>query len=186
MKVGYARVSTSEQNEARQVEAFKGLGIEKIFLDKMSGKNTARPELQEMLKFVREGDTVYITEYSRLARSTVDLLNLVQRLTDKGVNVVSIKESLDTSTPNGKFMLTVFAGLSELERATIRQRQKEGIAIAKAQGKFKGKQPIKIDVARFKKECEKWRNNEQTAVATMKKFGLKKNTFYRKVKELGL
>ena len=142
-KVGYARVSTVEQNEARQVEMLKSYGCEKIFVDKLSGKDMVRPQLQAMLEYVREGDTVIVSEYSRLARSTKDLLDIIQGLNDKGVTVISDKERLDTSTPQGKLMLTVFAALAEFEREIMLQRQREGIALAKAAGKYKGKKPIK-------------------------------------------
>lgn len=184
--IGYARVSTHEQNEARQLAAFEERNADRIFLDKCSGKDAERPELKKMLDYVREGDTVIVTEYSRLARSTSDLLSIVDRLTGKGVQLVSLKEKLDTSTPQGKLMLTMFAGLAEFERAMILERQREGIAIAKAQGKYKGRMPITFDTERFKSECAKWRRGEQTAVVTMKKLDMKPNRFYRKVKEMGV
>ena len=135
--IGYARVSTIEQNEARQLVAFEGFTekITKTFIDKMSGKDTYRPQLQAMLEYVREGDVVVVSEFSRLARSTRDMLQIVQELTEKGVGLISLKEKVDTDTPQGRFMLTVFAALAELERETILQRQREGIAIAKQQGK---------------------------------------------------
>ena len=127
-----------------------------------------------------------MTEFSRLARSTTDLLNIVQQLREKGVEFVSLKEQLDTNTPQGRFMLTVFAAMAELERETILQRQREGIAAAKCAGKYKGRQPIKIDETVLHRECQKWRAGEQTAKETMRKLGIKPNTFYRRVKELGL
>ena len=184
--IGYARVSTHEQNEARQISAFEEMGTDRIFLDKCSGKDADRPELKKMLEYVREGDRVIVTEYSRLARSTSDLLRIVEELTKKGVQLVSLKESLDTSTPQGKLMLTMFAGLAEFERAVILERQREGIAIAKARGKYKGRKPIPVDEARFRAECAKWRRGEQSAVCTMKKFDMKPNRFYRRVREMGL
>ena len=100
MKVAYVRVSTAEQNEARQVEALEKYGIEKWFIEKKSGKNTDRPKLQEMLAFVREGDTVHIHDLSRLARSTADLLVIVENFNSQGVHLVSNKENIDSSTPN--------------------------------------------------------------------------------------
>ena len=186
--IGYARVSTEEQNTARQLHSFEGFSerIEKVFIDKMSGKDTNRPELQAMLNYVREGDVVVVSEFSRLARSTRDMLQIVQELTDKGVDLVSLKENVDTSTPQGRFMLTVFAALAELERETILQRQREGIAIAKQQGKYKGRKPIPFNEEKFRAECKKWRNGEQTAVATMKKLDIKRNRFYQIVKKLKL
>lgn len=186
--IGYARVSTEEQNESRQIVAFEGFSekIKKVFIDKMSGKNTNRPELQAMLNYVREGDIVVVSDFSRLARSTRDMLQIVQELTDKGVGLISLKECVDTETPQGRFMLTIFAALAELERETILQRQREGIAIAKQQGKYKGRKPLPFNEDKFRAECKKWRNGEQTAVATMKKLDIKRNRFYQLVKKLGL
>lgn len=187
--IGYARVSTEEQNEARQLESFRTFRetISKTFIDKCSGKNMNRPQLQAMLEYVREGDDdVVVSDFSRLARSTRDMLQIVQDLTDKGVGLISMKENLDTDTPQGKFMLTVFAALAELERATILQRQREGIEIAKAEGKYKGRKPMPIDEAKFKEECVKWRSGEQTAMDTMRHLNIKPNRFYRIVKRLGV
>lgn len=118
------------------------LGVEKVFIDRISGKNTDRPELKEMMGFVRSGDTVIVESISRFARNTKDLLELVEQLTAKGVEFVSKKEAIDTTTPTGKFMLTVFGAVAELEREYTLQRQAEGIAIAKEQGVYKGRKPI--------------------------------------------
>ena len=172
--IGYARVSTDGQNEARQVEAFKTLGVDKVFIDKQSGKDAARPNLTAMREYVREGDTVVVTEYARLARSVRDLLTIVDELRGKGVQLISQKENFDTSTPQGKLMLTVFL-----------ERQREGIAIAKSEGKYKGRQPLPFDEKEFNRECEKWVKGSQTAVDTMKKLGMKPNRFYRYAKKYG-
>lgn len=137
--VGYARVSTVEQNEERQIKTLQEAGAEKIYIDKLSGKNTDRPQLKAMQDYVREGDTLIISEYSRLARSTKDLLDIVEDLDEKGVKVISQKENLDTSTPQGRLMLTIFSGIAQFEREIMLQRQAEGIAIAKEQGKYKGR-----------------------------------------------
>lgn len=185
MYVGYARVSTMEQNEARQLNALQEHGCERVFLDKLSGKDTNRPELQALLNFVREGDTVIVSEYSRLARSTGDLFSLIRQLTDKGVQVRSLKENFDTSTPQGKLMLTIFAGLAEFERELTLQRQREGIAIAKEQGKYHGRQPIPYDEEKFHQECSRWIRGEQTAAVTMRTLGMKPNRFYRIAQKLG-
>lgn len=184
--IGYARVSTDEQNEARQLKSFADYSekITKIFTDKMSGKDTNRPQLKAMLDYVREGDVVVVSDFSRLARSTTDMLQIVKELTDKGVALISIKEKVDTDTPQGRFMLTIFAALAELERETILQRQREGISIAKKQGKYKGRKPLSFDEEQFRAECKKWRNGEQTATDTMKKLGIKRNRFYEIVKKL--
>lgn len=186
--IGYARVSTEDQNEARQLESFRSFSepISKTFIDKCSGKNMNRPQLKAMLEYVREGDVVVVSDFSRLARSTKDMLQIVQDLSDKSVGLISMKEHLDTDTPQGKFMLTVFAALAELERATILQRQREGIEIAKAAGKYKGRKPIPVDEEILRAECAKWRAGEQTAVAVMRKLDIKPNRFYRIVKRLGI
>lgn len=141
MRVGYIRVSTVEQHEDRQVKDLtENAKVSKVFIDKLSGKDTNRPQLNAMIDYVREGDTVVVSEYSRLARSTRDLIDIIETLQNKGVTVISMKEKLDTSTPQGEFMLTVFAGIATLERKLMLQRQREGIAIAKANGKYKGRQ----------------------------------------------
>ena len=136
--------------------------------------------------YVREGDVVVVSDFSRLARSTRDMLQIVQELTDKGVGLISLKENIDTDTPQGRFMLTIFAALAELERETILQRQREGIAIAKKQGKYKGRKPIPFNEEKFRAECMKWRSGKQTAVATMKNLDIKRNRFYQIVKKLDL
>lgn len=145
MRVAYIRVSTAEQNEARQVEAMQKYNIEKWFTEKVSGKDTNRPKLKEMLDFVREGDTVHIHDFSRLARSTKDLLDIVELLNGKGVHLVSNKENIDTSTPTGKLMLTLIGAIAEFERQNLLDRQREGIAIAHKQGKYKGGKRKKVN-----------------------------------------
>lgn len=186
MLIGYVRVSTQEQNEQRQVVALKEKNVDKIYTDKASGKNTEREALKEMLSFVRDGDTVITESISRVARSTRDLLNIIDILTHKKVEFISLKECIDTTTPQGKFMLTVFAAMAELERENILQRQKEGISIAKAEGKYKGKPPIQIDEKSLKMICARWRSGQITATQAMKELNLKPNTFYRRVKQLNL
>ena len=138
MNVAYIRVSTAEQNEARQLQAMERYNIEKYFTEKISGKNTNRPKLQELLEFVRSGDTVHIHDLSRLARNTADLLNIIEQLNAKDVALISNKESIDTSTATGKLFITIIGAIAEFERSNLLERQREGIAIAKAQGKYKG------------------------------------------------
>lgn len=145
MKVAYVRVSTVEQNEARQVAELEKQGIEKWFIEKVSGKDTNRPELHAMLEFIREGDAVYVHDLSRLARSTSDLLKLIEQLEQKDVHLISCKEAIDTNTATGKLMITMIGAINEFERANLLERQREGIACAKAAGKYKGRQRIKID-----------------------------------------
>lgn len=183
MKVGYIRVSTQDQNTARQEVLMHDLGVEKVFIDKCSGKNANRPKLMEMMNFVREGDTVVVSEISRFARNTKDLLTMLEQLTNKGVNFESQKEKIDTTTPTGQFMITVFAAVSQLEREYILARQREGIEAKKARGEYKGRQPIDVDKAQFKQEYDLWKSGQITATTAMAHLGLKPNTFYRRVKE---
>ena len=184
MKIGYIRVSTAGQNTARQEVLMAELGVEKVFIDRISGKNTDRPELKEMMGFVRNGDTVIVESISRFARNTKDLLELVEQLTAKSVEFVSRKEAIDTTTPTGKFMLTVFGAVAELEREYTLQRQAEGIAIAKEQGVYKGRKPIVRP--EFENVVSLWRQGKITAVEVMSRLDMKPSTFYRKVKEAGL
>ena len=184
--IGYARVSTLEQNEKRQLETFAEMKVDKYFIDKCSGKDAARPQLRALCDYVREGDTVVVTEYARLARSVRDLLSIIDELTAKSVQLRSVKEQFDTTTPQGKLMLTIFAGLAEFEREMILQRQREGIDIAKREGKYKGRQPLPFDEKLFRREVAAWRSGEQTAKLAMQHLNMKPNRFSRKVKELGI
>lgn len=185
MKLFYCRVSTEQQNEARQIKAAEELGIEKdyIYIDKQSGKNTGRPKLQELLKFCRKGDIIYCESISRMARNTKDFLNIIEELNNKKVDFVSLKENIDTSTPQGKFMLTVFSALSTLERECILQRQAEGIAIAKANGVYKGRKAREYDKEEFKKMLVEWRAGTRTAASIQRHFNISSQTFYRWEKE---
>lgn len=182
MRVGYIRVSTAEQNTARQEILMEQLGVDKIYIDRMSGKSKDRPQLKDMLTFVRAGDTVIVESISRFARNTRDLLELVDALTEKGVEFISKKENIDTTTPAGKFMLTVFAAVAELERGYILDRQKEGIAIAKSEGKYKGRRPAEVDEKLWNSLYLLWSEGKISAVEFMCKMGMKKSTFYRRVK----
>lgn len=182
MKIGYIRISTTDQNTARQEVLMKELGVEQVYIDRMSGKNTDRPELKRMINYVREGDTVIVESISRFARNTKDLLELVEQLTSKQVEFISKKEAIDTTTPTGKFMLTVFAAVAELEREYLLQRQKEGIAVAKQNGVYKGRKPIRHP--RFNEIVSLWKGGDITAVEAMKRLNMKPSTFYRKVKEV--
>ena len=180
MRIGYVRVSSAEQNTARQEALMEQLGVDEVYIDRMSGKNTNRPELRKLMEYVRRGDTVIVESISRFARNTRDLLELTERLNDKGVEFVSQKEAIDTSTPTGKFMLTVFAAIAELERDYIHQRQREGIEIAKSKGVYKGRKPIVRD--NFDAVVTLWRNGEITAVEAQRRLDMKPSTFYRKVR----
>ena len=181
--IAYIRVSTKEQNTGRQHEDFtaKGIVLDKVFEEKLSGKNTDRPQLQAMLAYLREGDTLYVESFSRFARSARDFLNIVNTLNEKGVSFVSLKENIDTTTPNGKFMLTVFAGLYELERDNILERQREGIDLALKEGRPYGRPSATLS-ATFSKNYQLWKQGELKAVDFMKRENIPKSTFYKLVK----
>ena len=180
--IAYIRVSTAEQNEARQVEALSNHNIDKFFTEKVSAKDTNRQQLIAMLDYVREGDSVFVKDFSRLARSTKDLLEIVEMLESKKVKLVSLKESLDTRTSTGKLMLTMIAAIYQFERENLLERQKEGIEIAKREGKFKGRKPIGVP-SDFAEVYGLWKNRSITAKEAMRRLGLKPNTFYKMVKE---
>ena len=183
-KIAYIRVSTEDQNPARQEAALTEYGCTKFFIDKMSGKDKKRPQLKSMLDYIREGDTVVVESISRLAISTKDLLDIIEQLNSKKVSFVSLKEDMDTTNPQGKFVLTIFAALSELEREYIRQRQSEGIAIAKAEGKYKGRKPKEIDQTELEGLVDRWKRGEIKQSYICKKLGISRSTLARKMKNL--
>ena len=180
MKIGYVRVSTQEQNTLRQEVLMQSLGVEQLYIDKASGKSVDRPELRKLLTCVQQGDTVTVESISRFARNTRDLLELVEQLTEKHVEFISQKEAIDTTTPTGKFMLAIFGAVAELEREYVLQRQREGIAIAKAQGRYTGRTPM--EVPDLEKIVRQWRDGNMTAVEDMRRLRLTPSTFYRKAK----
>ena len=186
MKIyGYIRVSSADQNEDRQVIAMDELNIpsENIFMDKLSGKDTKRPQLKVLMATVKSGDKVTVESISRFARNTRDLLDLVEQLTAKGVEFVSLKENIDTSTPTGKFMLTVFGAVAELERGYILQRQAEGIAAARRRGvKFGG--PVIKPPENFAEVVKQWERGNLPIKNLLEQTGLKESTFYRRLREL--
>ena len=186
MRVAYVRVSTEEQNEARQLEALEKYDIEKWYKEKVSAKNANRPQLQEMLDYVREGDTVYIHDFSRLARSTKDLLEIIEQLNIKGVNLVSNKEDLNSSTATGKLMITMIGAINEFERRNLLERQAEGIAIAKRQGKFKGGQAKKIDEDMFNEAYNKYKNREFSKAELARQLKISRPTLDKMLKDKGL
>ncbi|WP_455504728.1 recombinase family protein [Clostridium sp.] len=182
VKVGYIRVSSYEQNPARQEVLMKELGVEKLFLDKLSGKDTKRPQLQAMLDYVREGDTVVIESLSRLGRSVKDLIEINEELTKKGVALESKKEKIETLTASGRLMFNVIASIAQFEREIMLERQREGIAIAKAAGKYKGRKEISKP-ENWDEVISKWKVREITATKAMEELGLKRTTFYKLLKE---
>jgi len=185
MKVGYVRVSTVDQNEERQIQSLTANGVsgEKLYIDKCSGKDTNRPQLNALLEFVREGDEIVIHDFSRLARSTKDLLEIVEDLEQRKIKLVSLKENLDTSTANGKLMLTMLGAINEFERSNMLERQREGIAIAKQNGVYKGRKQIDRP-SNWDDVISRWKERKITGTKAMEELGLKKSTFYKLIKEL--
>ena len=181
MGVAYGRVSSVEQNEARQIEALKKHGSEKWFVEKVSAKDANRPKLQELLEYVREGDTVYVHDFSRLARSTKDLLSIVEQLQAKGVYLVSNKENIDSSTATGKLMLTMIGAIAEFERENLLERQREGIAIAKQKNKYKGRKPK--DIKDFGVWYDRYKVREINKVQFAKEIGVSRPTLDKLIKE---
>jgi len=178
----YVRVSSIEQNEARQLEALKDYRIHKIFVEKLSGKDMHRPLLKQLQDTVRDGDTIYVLDFSRLARNTKELLAIVEQLKNDGVTLISLKEKIDTSSAVGKLFITILAAIYEFERTNGKERQMEGVALAVKEGKYKGRK--KID------KPDDWNNifsrymeRKITAESAMEKLGIKRNTFYKWKKE---
>ena len=174
----YLRVSTDAQNLARQEALAASLGPDKVYREKISGKNANRPELRAMLDYVREGDILHVESISRLARSTRDLLDIIDQLSRKGVDFISHKEHIDTTTPQGRFVLTIFAALSELERETTLQRAREGIDAAHKRGVRFGRPPATKPPG-FEAVAGQWRAGNITAKAARERLGLTKSTFYK-------
>ena len=187
--IAYIRVSTVEQNEARQKAALQKYSIDRWFIEKASGKDLNRPMLQEMLKYIREDDVVYVEEFSRLGRSTADLLATVRKIEDAGARFVSLKEQFDTTTPAGRLQMTMMAAIAEFERDMILERQREGIAIAKAAGKYKGRK--EITVPNIGEYYEKYMSRQGSKVSIASELGISRTTLdklfkkYVKEQELG-
>lgn len=181
MNIAYIRVSTVEQNEQRQIEAMKPFNIEKWFIEKISAKDTNRPKLQELLEFAREGDTIHVHDFSRLARSTKDLLDIVEQLSQKNIYLVSNKENIDTSTPTGKLMLTMIGAINEFERYNLLERQREGIAIAKRNGKYKGGK--RKSVPDFESGYQRYLRREISKVGLAKELRISRPTLDKLIKE---
>lgn len=182
MIIGYVRCSSVDQNEARQMVTMERYNVEKLYMEKVSGKDTNRPQLQEMLGYVREGDTIVIHDFSRLARSTKDLLEIVELLQNKKVALVSAKENIDTNTSTGRLMLTMIGAINQFERECMLERQREGIRVAKEEGKYKGRK--KIEIPNFKKYYEMYKNRELNKTQLAKQLGVSRPTLDKLIAEL--
>ena len=179
-KIGYARVSTLDQNLDIQIATLQKNGCDTIYKEKISGKNDQRPQLKEMLAYIRKGDTVVITKLDRLARSTKDLLNIAEEIEKKGAGLEVLNINLDTGTPTGKLMLTMLGAIATFEREIMLERQKEGIQAAKAQGKYKGRKPITIERLLAVQDLVIGGSSLNKAVQEV---GISKRTYYKAIEE---
>ena len=182
VNVAYVRVSTIEQNEDRQVEALGKYEIEKWYKEKVSGKNRNREQLKIMLDFVREGDVIYVLDFSRLSRSVSDLLSIVEELDNKNVKLVSLKENLDSRTPTGRLMLTMIGAISEFERQNMLERQREGINIAKREGRYKGRK--EMELLEWDDNYKLWKNGEISLTAFARNLDVTRATIYNRLKKV--
>lgn len=184
MRYGYVRVSTTHQNTARQDLLMEQLDVDRVFIDKCTGKNTDRPEFQKMMATVKRGDVVVVESYSRMSRSTKDLLDTVEKLNDLGVGFISKKETIDTTTAAGRMFLTFIAGMNQFEREVMLERQAEGIAampvdengkkISAKTGRGFGRARVDVDLTLLAGE---------TVKDACARLGISRNTYYRKVRE---
>lgn len=178
MLLGYARVSTDDQILDRQIDALQNAGVDKLFCEKITGTKADRPKLNELFDQLRPGDIVVISDLTRLSRSTKDLFNIVEKIQTRGADIKSLKENwIDTTTPQGKLLFTIFAGISQFERDLISQRTREGIAAAAARGRHGGRPPKrnpKADIAIAMHADNKYSISEICAAT-----GLSKSTLYR-------
>ena len=182
MNIAYVRVSTVEQNTDRQVEALKPYHIDKWFIEKVSGKDTNRPKLKEMMNFVRKGDTVYVVDWSRLSRSVVDLLKIIELLDKTGCQLISLKEQFNTKSATGRLMLNLIAAINQFERENLLLRQKEGIAVAKEKGMYKGRKPKEFDQQYLNEVLQAVRNKRITVVKASELLQISRATVYNLLK----
>ena len=179
---GYARVSTEAQNLDRQIDALKKYGVDMIYNEKMSGTKRDRPELTKMLDRMTEGDTVVVESLSRLGRSTKDLIELTELFERKGVHLVSLKESIDTSSSTGKLLFTLMSAIAQFERDVIADRTKEGLRSARARGRIGGRPKANPDAVR--KAVKLYRTGQYSVKEIEELTGVKKSTLYRNLRQM--
>ncbi len=179
-KIGYIRVSSKEQNIDRQIKKLEQYNLDKLYIEKISGKDINRPELKKMMRNIQKDDVLYVESLSRLARSLKDLYIIIEFLSKKEVKFISIKENIDLSSATGKLIFNILASLSEFERDIIKERQKEGIEIAKEKGKFKGRKYDKINEKQFKNIVSKLENEKISVLEAYTSLKMTKSKFYRR------
>lgn len=180
-KFGYARVSTDKQCLDRQLDAFERYGVDMVYTEKMTGTKKDRPELTELISRLSEGDTVVVESLSRLSRSTKDLLELAELFGNKKVNLVSLKEQIDTTTPTGKFFFTVVSAFSQFERDLIVERTNEGLKAARARGRVGGRP--KVNSEKIDKAIRLYKTKEYSVKEIKDLTGVSKSTLYKNLKE---
>jgi|APSaa5957512535_1039671.scaffolds.fasta_scaffold14263_1 DNA invertase Pin-like site-specific DNA recombinase len=180
IKIGYARVSTLEQNTAAQEKILKEEGCTKLYIDYLSGKNDKRPELKAMLDFIRSGDTLVVTKLDRLARSTADLLKTAEDIKQKGAALKVLDMQIDTNTPAGSLIFTIFSGLAQFERENMLQRQRDGIAIAKEENKYKGRKKIDTDKLN---QAQQLISSGMSVTKAAEEVGIGRRTYYKAMSE---
>lgn len=180
MKFFYSRVSTVDQNEARQIEQAKQGDYDKVYLDKASGANMERAELNIMLNQLREGDSVTVLSIDRLGRNTRDILTIVDKITEQKASLVCLSPHFTSADHYGEFFLSMLACFAQLERKQILERQMQGIKIAKQAGKYKGRKPKTIE--NFEAVYKQWCDEKITAEQAAKLLEISRSTFYRRIK----
>ena len=182
MKFGYCRVSTKDQCLDRQIEALKGAGIEEqnIFCDKISGIKEHRPALDNVLSHLRKGDSLMVLSFDRLARSTKQLISIAELLEEKGVDLISLKENINTTTPQGKLVFQVFAAIAEFQRSIIKEAQREGIEAAKAKGKIKGRP--RVNKEKLEAAINLYLNKQMSVREIERTIGISRGTLYKEIK----
>lgn len=178
---GYARISTEHQSLDRQLDMLEKYGVDKIYNEKMTGTTRNRPELEKLLERLTEGDTVVVESLSRLGRSTKDLISLMETFNSKGVNLVSLKESIDTTSSTGKLLFTLISALAQFERDVIADRTREGLASARARGRKGGRPPINND--KLRKALKLYHSGEYTLKEIYELTGVRKSTLYNKLRK---
>ncbi len=180
-KIGYARVSTREQKLDLQLDALKQHGVERIFSEKLSGTKSDRPELLEMMKYVRSGDTVVVWKLDRIGRSMRDLINIVGEFEQRGIHFVSLKENIDTSSATGKLIFNIFASLAEFERDIISERTRAGIEAARTRGHKPGRKFTDAD--KISLALKMYDSKQYNIPEILKAAGISKTTLYRYIQQ---